>query len=98
MAVPAIVLGEYLFGIHQSRLRIRYEQWLNANLPWFDLLRVGQETARHYAEIRRELKTAGRPIPSNDVWIAALAREHRLPLVSRDRHFQAVDDLRLLTW
>ncbi len=98
LSVPVIVLGEYLFGIRQSRLRARYQQWLNVNLPVFDLLAVGRETAQHYAEIRHELKALGHPIPSNDLWIAALAREYRLPLVSKDGHFQAVDGLRLLTW
>ena len=98
LAVPVIVLGEYLFGIYQSRLRARYEQWLNENLPLLDLLSIGRETARHYAEVRVELKAAGRPIPSNDLWIAALARERRLALVSRDRHFEAVRGLRLVVW
>ena len=98
LAVPVIVLGEYLFGIHQSRLRVRYEEWLDVNLPLFDLLGVGRETARHYAEIRRELKSSGRPLPSNDLWIAALAREHHSALVSRDRHFEDVRGLRLVTW
>ena len=98
LAVPAIVLGEYLFGVRKSRLRIRYEQWLRSNLQLFDLLAVGRKTAEHYAEIRHELKMLGQPIPSNDLWIAALAREHRASLVSRDRRFQLVDGLRLLTW
>ena len=56
------------------------------------------EFFRRYAELRRELKTAGTPIPSNDSWIAALAREHRLPVVTRDVHFQAIRGLHLLTW
>jgi tRNA(fMet)-specific endonuclease VapC len=84
--------------IHQSRFRARYQRWLHANLSLFDLLAVGVETARGYAELRRELKTAGTPIPSNDTWIAALAREHRLPVVTRDVHFQAIRGLHLLTW
>lgn len=98
LALPVIVLGEYLFGIQQSRLRARYEHWLHDHLGLFDLLVVGPEAARYYADIRRELKAAGRPIPSNDLWIAALARQHRLPLVSRDSHFAAVPGLRLLAW
>jgi len=98
LAVPVIVLGEYLFGIHQSQLRARYEQWLNVNLPVFNVLTIGRETAKQYAEIRRELKMAGQPIPSNDLWIAALTREYGSPLVSRDRHFRAVKGLRLATW
>ena len=98
LALPVIVLGEYLYGIHQSRFRVRYQRWLDANLSLFDLLAVGLETARGYAELRRELKTAGTPIPSNDAWIASLAREHRLPVVTRDVHFRAVRGLHLLTW
>jgi tRNA(fMet)-specific endonuclease VapC len=98
LVVPVIVLGEYLYGIYQSRFRVRYQRWLDANLSLFDLLVVGPETARRYAELRRELKTTGTPIPSNDAWIASLAREHRLPVVTRNNHFQAVRGLRLATW
>lgn len=98
LALPVIVLGEYLYGIHQSRFRVRYQRWLDANLSLFDLLVVGAETARRYAELRRELKTAGTAIPSNDAWIASLAREYRLHVVTRDDHFQAVRGLHLLTW
>jgi tRNA(fMet)-specific endonuclease VapC len=62
------------------------------------LLSVGRSTAGFYAEIRRELKNAGTPIPSNDIWIAALAREHRLPIVTKDAHFQNIDGMRILAW
>jgi tRNA(fMet)-specific endonuclease VapC len=51
-----------------------------------------------YAAVRMELKKAGTPIPSNDVWIAALCRQHSLPIVSRNRHFDAVPGLRRLHW
>jgi predicted nucleic acid-binding protein len=98
LAVPVVVLGEYLFGIHQSRFRVRYQRWLGSHLLLFDLLAVGTDTARRYAELRGELKKAGTPIPSNDTWIAALAREHHLPVVTRDDHFQAIRGLRVLSW
>lgn len=98
LALPVIVLGEYLYGIQQSRWRARYEEWLHSNLQLFEVLAVARETAAHYAEIRRELKNAGQPIPTNDLWIAALGREHDLPVVSRGRHFRAVSRLRVLTW
>ena len=98
LAVPAIILGEYLFGIRQSRHRERYEAWLRLNASAFRVLPVGPATAGHYAEIRAELKSAGRPIPSNDLWIAALAREHRRPLVSRDGHFEAVRGIKRVGW
>ena len=98
LAVPVVVLGEYLFGIRQSKQRARYEQWLRDNMPLFELLGLGRRTAEHYAQIRLELKEAGRPIPGNDLWIAALSREHLLPVVSRDRHFDGVRGLRLFSW
>ena len=98
LAVPVIVLGEYLFGIRQSRFRARYEQWLDVNLPLFDLLSIHADTASFYAEVRCELTRAGRPIPTNDVWIAALARQHKLAIVSRDRHFDGITGLRAVAW
>jgi predicted nucleic acid-binding protein len=98
LALPAIVLGEYLYGIQQSRLRAAYESWLKANLPFFHLLSIGHETAQRYAAIRHELKASGTPIPTNDLWIAALARHHRMPLVTRDGHFRVVQGLRVLAW
>ncbi|HEY1205786.1 MAG: PIN domain-containing protein [Bryobacteraceae bacterium] len=98
LSLAVIVPGEYLYGVRQSRHQARYEQWMGEVLPLLDLLAVEEETARHYAGIRHELKAAGLPIPSNDLWIAALARQHRLPVVSRDRHFEAVKGIRLLTW
>ena len=58
----------------------------------------GIETARHYAAIRLELKAAGNPIPSNDVWIAALSRQHSMPVMSRDTHFDFVGGPRRRTW
>jgi tRNA(fMet)-specific endonuclease VapC len=98
LALPVIVLGEYLYGLRRSRLRIRYEEWLRTNLDLFDLLSVGRSTANFYAEIRTELRNSGQPIPSNDIWIAALAREHRFPILTRDAHFRSVDGLRILAW
>jgi predicted nucleic acid-binding protein len=44
------------------------------------------------------LKQSGRPLPSNDLWIAALARQHRLPLLSRDGHFDFVSALQRIGW
>ncbi|MGA8221915.1 MAG: type II toxin-antitoxin system VapC family toxin [Candidatus Acidiferrales bacterium] len=98
VAVPVIVLGEYRYGIRQSRHRQRYEQWLMDSLRYFRVLSVDEETAIRYAGIRSELKSAGTPIPANDAWIAALCRQHSLPLVSRDRNFDLVRGLRRIGW
>lgn len=98
LAVPVVVLGEYRYGIRQSRERQRYEEWLADSLPSYRILDVDQDTTIYYAALRTELKKAGTPIPSNDVWIAALCRQHALPVVSRDRHFDLVSRLRRIDW
>lgn len=93
LVVPAIVLGEYYFGIRQSRYRHRYEDWLRRYLPLVEIAAVTQVTAGVYAQIRLELKRAGNPIPPNDAWIAALARQHALPVLSNDAHFDRVEGI-----
>ena len=98
LSIPVIVLGEYLFGIRQSRQHSRYQDWLKRHLGVFSVVLVDADTARYYAEVWTELRSSGKPIPSNDVWIAALARQHHHSLVSRDRHFEAVRGLPVITW
>jgi len=98
VAVPAIVLGEYRYGIQQSRNRQRYEQWLTASIPNYRVLVIDQETAIFYATVRSELKRAGTRIPANDAWIAALCRQHSVSLLSRDRHFDLVRGIDRIGW
>jgi predicted nucleic acid-binding protein len=98
IAIPVIVLGEYRYGISHSRYLLHYERWLAEYLPTFRVLEVNEQTTMFYSAVRTELKKAGTPIPSNDVWIAALCRQHALPLISRDRHFDAVAGITRLTW
>jgi tRNA(fMet)-specific endonuclease VapC len=98
LAVPVIVLGEFRFGFAISRRREVYEAWLARDLSLFRVLPVIEETTIYYAAIRSELKASGSPIPANDAWIAALARQHRLPIVSRDIHFDSVKNIERLAW
>ena len=96
LVVPTVVLGEFYFGIRQSRRRARYEGWLRRFLPMAELAVITRATASEYAEIWLQLKRSGNPIPVNDAWIAALARQHDLPVLSNDFHFDAVDGVRRL--
>ena len=98
VALPVIVLGEYRYGIRQSRDWQRYEEWLTESLPKFRILDLDEETTISYARVRIELKKAGTPIPSNDVWIAALCRQHALSVLSRDRHFDLVSGISRINW
>jgi predicted nucleic acid-binding protein len=98
MTIPVIVLGEYRYGIAQSRNRDRYESWLAGLLQDCFVLDINEPTTHHYAEITLELKRKGKPIPTNDLWIAALCRQHSLPLLSRDHHFDLVSGTRRIGW
>ena len=98
VAIPVIVLGEYRYGIARSRHEGKYERWLEEMVSISRVLEIDEETALWYARLCRQLKDAGTPIPSNDAWIGALCRQHALPLLSRDRHFDLIKGLRRLDW
>jgi tRNA(fMet)-specific endonuclease VapC len=98
LAIPVIVLGEYRYGIAQSRNRASYERWVAGLLNDCLVLDINEPTTRHYAEITIELKKMGKPIPTNDIWIAALCRQHSIPLLSRDRHFDLVPGTKRVEW
>ena len=98
VAIPVIVLGEFRYGIAQSRHRDAYEAWLESQTSHFEILPVTAETAVAYAGLRVLLKQLGKPIPANDAWIAALALQHQMPVLSRDEHFDVVAKLRRESW
>jgi predicted nucleic acid-binding protein len=98
LSLPVIVLGEYRYGISRSRRREEYEAWLDRDLSLFRILPVTARTTPHYAALRLALQERGQPIPANDLWIAALAREHRLPIVTRDPHFAQVPGAEVVGW
>lgn len=96
--VAATVLGELCFGARKSGRPA-------ANLARVDQFAVAAavlpcdaETARHYGEVKDRLRLKGRPIPENDIWIAAVALQHGLTLASRDAHFGDVDGLPVEPW
>ena len=96
--IPSIVLGELYYGAQKSA-RIasnvaRVDEFAATN----SVLACDTETARRYGEIKSELRAKGRPIPENDIWIAAIAKQHQLTLVTRDGHFNNVDELLIEIW
>ncbi len=98
IAIPVVVLGEFRFGLVRSKRRKQYEDWLPTILAGSLILDITQETAIYYAGIRSDLRNARTPIPANDVWIAALGRQHRLPILSRDRDFDRISGIRRIEW
>jgi len=93
--LPLMVLGELLAGFaagsHAARNREELARFLAS--PRVLLLKPDEKTADHYAAIYAALRRQGTPIPTNDLWIAALARQHRLALFSFDDHFAVVPGL-----
>lgn len=90
-----IVVGELAFGAENSARPEENLARVSAFTDRFASLRVDRETAKHYGKIKSFLKRKGRPIPENDLWIAASALQHELVLVSRDQHFLSVEGLLL---
>ena len=93
--VPLIVLGEIKAGFQGGTQRHRNEALLQRFLAkaTVSVLIPSRETAEHYARIFVQLKRAGTPVPDNDLWIAALALEHDLTLITRGRHFERIVQL-----
>lgn len=93
-----VSLAEYRYGLDGSRHKKALHVWLETLIQHSTLLSPTLETLPHYSQIRHELKTAGTPIPANDVWIAALCRQYQQPILSRDTHFDKVAGLKRITW
>ncbi len=93
--IPLVVLAEIKAGFYGANERHRNEILLRRLLskPTVGVLLPSRETAEHYARLFVQLRRAGTPIPDNDLWIAALALEHDLLLVTRDRHFRRIPQL-----
>jgi tRNA(fMet)-specific endonuclease VapC len=96
--IPVICVGEYRAGIIQSKARKELERWLAMLEQSRSVLGVEVNTAHFYAGVIADLRKRGRMIPINDAWIAALALQHDLPVVSRDRHFDEVKNVRRVSW
>ncbi len=96
--LPVVVIGEYQFGMLGSKRRKRMESAFERLESQSIVLPCDRQTADMYAAIRHGLKLRGRPIPMNDVWIAALARQHSLEIVSQDPHFDHVEGIRRISW
>jgi tRNA(fMet)-specific endonuclease VapC len=94
----SIAIGELCFGARKSGRA-------KENLSHIDefagnnvVLGCDTDTARRYGEIKNALRLKGRPLPENDIWIAAVALQHGLTLITRDSHFNEIDKLQSAVW
>jgi tRNA(fMet)-specific endonuclease VapC len=96
--VPSMVLGELYYGVQKSSRVEANIARVNTFAAANAILVCDTATAQYYGAIKNQLRTKGHPIPENDIWIAAMARQHQLTLVTRDGHFQAVEGLLVEQW
>ncbi|WP_437225695.1 type II toxin-antitoxin system VapC family toxin [Planctomicrobium sp. SH661] len=92
---PVIVLGELLSGFRMGKQAAANESALQLFLrsPRASILPADQETAKHYSYLTDLLRRQGTPIPTNDIWIAAIVQQHGLVLCTSDTHFRHVPHL-----
>ncbi|HEY3325032.1 MAG TPA: type II toxin-antitoxin system VapC family toxin [Planctomycetota bacterium] len=98
VVVSVTVLGELYYGARGSANADKNISRIEQHVKSWTVLDCDLDIARNYGEIKQELRRKATPIPDNDIWIAAVARQHALPLATRDAHFKAVDGLSLQIW
>ena len=96
--IPSIALGELFFGAEKSTRMEANRARVEAFVRRRTVLVCDAETARWYGRISNQLRLKGRPIPQNDKWIAAIAQQHGLTLLTRDEHFKHINGLSAETW
>ena len=94
--LPATVLGELLFGVKNSRNRMRDLPKTREFLSHYKSLPITTEVAEIYSNTKAALLSAGSLIPENDIWIAACALANKLPLMTFDQHFSRIEKLEVI--
>jgi tRNA(fMet)-specific endonuclease VapC len=96
--IPLIAVGELYYGAYKSQQAERNYQSVVAFIADRVVLNPDQNTADIYGQVKSRLQAKGRPIPENDIWIAALALHYDLTLLTQDAHFAEVEGLRSQDW
>lgn len=96
--ISSIVLGELYFGARKSKHAKKNLERIDEFEAVSAVLCCDTGTARQYGLVKNQLRDKGAPIPENDIWIAAVAQQHGLTLVSRDDHFREVENLKWEMW
>lgn len=93
--IPSIAIGELCYGAYKSNRVKENIARIDELAASIRVLTCTHTTAKHYGFIKNDLRAKGRPLPENDIWIAAITKQ---PLVSRDKHFNEIDDLSMTVW
>ena len=93
-----VTVGELHFGAEKSHQVEENRSQIERLTRAFVVLIPTLETARYYGQIKNRLRVKGRPIPENDIWVSAIAMEHKLAVLTRDNHFEEVEELLFASW
>jgi tRNA(fMet)-specific endonuclease VapC len=96
--VPMTVIGELFFGVHKSGHIEKNRERLFSFLDLVKVLKAEIEVAEEYGRIKTRLRQAGRPIPENDMWIAATAIANQVPVVTNDKRFTYIAGLEVIRY
>ena len=96
--LPLTVVGELLYGAHHAENPGVQLSRVRSFVARTAIVAADAVTAEEYGRIKADLRMRGQMIPENDVWIAAIAVQHGLPVLTRDRHFSNVTLLSVVSW
>jgi tRNA(fMet)-specific endonuclease VapC len=95
ISIPVVVFGELYYGANKSNQTLKRTLEIEELKKRVSVLNITEKTAEIYGEIKDQLRQKGKPIPENDIWIAAITKESELPLLTKDRHFQEVEGIQV---
>lgn len=97
VSVPVIVVGELYFGAENSSQIKKHISKIEQFIINMNIMNIDFETSKIYGTVRAKLKKLGKPIPENDIWIAAIALQNDCVLITKDRHFKNIKNLKTIS-
>lgn len=96
--ISSIAIGELYVGVNRVSNKSKHLKKLQDFLQLCTILDVDKTTAEHYGKIVAALYKKGKPIPTNDIWIASSALQYDFTLATRDKHFDEIEGLKITSW
>jgi tRNA(fMet)-specific endonuclease VapC len=92
------VLGELYYGaLYSTRVQKNVTD-IKRIINNYNILLIDEAVSLAYGNIKASLRKKGKPIPENDIWIAAIAQHYQLTLATRDKHFKEIDNIKIKNW
>lgn len=96
--IPIIAVGELYYGALYSTQVAKNIKEIKSITANYGVLQIDEETTIAYGNIKAALRKKGKPIPENDIWIAAIAKRFKLVVVTRDKHFKEIEGINIKSW